>query len=213
MASKNWLWIVIACLLVIAVYKVGKFAGESKELAFQKEKEETRKAEFAKLLSLREQEKREAERRREQEKYKAEREKLTKELRESQERQNQISMDMLMAQSKFQQQQSEIASRPPPSTALMLDYLLSRNSNNLSSSIERYPLSSYTSKTPQRGLISGIVSSEDSFCALIGSEVVREGDIIDGIKIVKIHKDKVEFEKNGKRWTQALNETPGSEWQ
>jgi len=48
---------------------------------------------------------------------------------------------------------------------------------------------------------------------MVGSVFVREGDTIGDIKIVKIDKDKVEFEKNGKRWTQALNETPGSEWQ
>jgi len=101
---------------------------------------------------------------------------------------------------------------------VLRDYLLSRNSNNLSSSIkrypvERYPVSSYTTKIPQRGLVNGIVSSEDGFCALIGIEVVREGDTIDGITIVKIHPDKVEFEKDGKRWTQGLNETPGPEWQ
>jgi hypothetical protein len=64
------------------------------------------------------------------------------------------------------------------------------------------------------GLIKGIVSSENGFGALIGIEFVREGDTTsDGIKVIKIHKDKVEFEKNGKRWTQGLNETPGPEWQ
>jgi hypothetical protein len=80
-------------------------------------------------------------------------------------------------------------------------------------SIIRYPVSSYTSKTPQKGLVGGIVSSENGFGALIGIEFVREGDTIDGIKIIKIHKDRVEFEKNGTRWTQGLNETPGPRWQ
>jgi hypothetical protein len=63
------------------------------------------------------------------------------------------------------------------------------------------------------GLVKGIVSSEDGFGAMVGTVFVREGDTIGDIKIVKIHKDKVEFEKNGKRWTQGVNETPGSEWQ
>ncbi len=32
-------------------------------------------------------------------------------------------------------------------------------------------------------------------------------------KVIKIHKDKVEFERDGNRWTQRLNEPPGREWQ
>jgi hypothetical protein len=63
------------------------------------------------------------------------------------------------------------------------------------------------------GLIKGIVSSENGFGAMVGIEFVREGDTIGDITIIKIDKDKVEFEKDGKRWTQGLNETPGSEWE
>jgi len=63
------------------------------------------------------------------------------------------------------------------------------------------------------GRITAIISSDNSFGAMVGTEFVREGDTIDGIKIVKISKDKVEFEKNGKRWTQGWEETPGPEWQ
>ncbi|HUV63077.1 MAG TPA: hypothetical protein VMW24_04210 [Sedimentisphaerales bacterium] len=72
--------------------------------------------------------------------------------------------------------------------------------------------SSTTGSTMNR-VISGIVSSEDRFCALIGTAVVSEGDTIGGVKVVKIYKDKVEFEKDGKRWTQRLNEPPSPEWQ
>ncbi len=64
----------------------------------------------------------------------------------------------------------------------------------------------------QKGLIRGIVSSEDSFTALIDTQAVREGDTIHGVKIVKIHVDKVEFEKDGRQWTQELNETPSRQW-
>ena len=64
----------------------------------------------------------------------------------------------------------------------------------------------------RKGLIRGIVSSEDSFTALIDTQAVREGDTIHGVKIVKIYVDKVEFEKNGRQWTQGLNETPSRQW-
>ncbi len=55
MTTKDWKWIAIACLLVLVAYQVGKYHGENsaesrsreRELAFQKEKEATRKDEFA----------------------------------------------------------------------------------------------------------------------------------------------------------------------
>jgi hypothetical protein len=67
-------------------------------------------------------------------------------------------------------------------------------------------------RTPPRGLVTGIVRSQDSSTAVIGTHVVREGDTIDGITIVKIHDDRVEFEKAGQRWTQTLNQPPGEQW-
>jgi hypothetical protein len=68
-------------------------------------------------------------------------------------------------------------------------------------------------KVPPKGLVTGIVRSEDSSTAVIGTQVVREGETIDGVTIVKIHDDKVEFEKAGQRWTQTLNQPPGPQWE
>ena len=53
----------------------------------------------------------------------------------------------------------------------------------------------------RKGLIRGIVSSEDSFTALIDTQAVRERDTIHNVKVVKIYVDKVEFEKDGRQWT------------
>jgi len=47
-----------------------------------------------------------------------------------------------------------------------------------------------------------ILYSKDNPSALIGSTIAREGDVIDGVKVVKINKDTVEFEKDGEKWTQ-----------
>jgi hypothetical protein len=47
-----------------------------------------------------------------------------------------------------------------------------------------------------------ILYSEENPSALIDGEILKEGDVIDGVKIVKINKDTVEFEKEGERWTQ-----------
>lgn len=69
-----------------------------------------------------------------------------------------------------------------------------------------------STESPKAGTITGILYSEDKSFAIIGTDVVSEGQTIDGIKIVKIHPDKVEFEKDGKKWTQELGESPGPQW-
>lgn len=47
--------------------------------------------------------------------------------------------------------------------------------------------------------------------------MVREGDIIDGVTVVKIYKDRVVFEKEGTettiRWTQKIGEAPKAHWE
>jgi thioredoxin 1 len=40
--------------------------------------------------------------------------------------------------------------------------------------------------------------------AMINGYVAHEEDIIKGVKVLKIHKDKVEFEKDGRRWSQTM---------
>ncbi len=52
--------------------------------------------------------------------------------------------------------------------------------------------------------VKGIVYSEDSPAAVIGTQLVHEGDIISNITIVKINQDSVEFQINSKRWTQKV---------
>jgi uncharacterized membrane protein len=56
--------------------------------------------------------------------------------------------------------------------------------------------------SPKEVALKGILYSEDNSSALIGETIVAEGDIIDGVKVVKINKDSVEFEKDGEKWTQ-----------
>jgi uncharacterized membrane protein len=56
--------------------------------------------------------------------------------------------------------------------------------------------------SPKKVAIKGILYSEDNPSALIGETIVAEGDIIDGVKVVKINRDTVEFEKDGEKWTQ-----------
>jgi hypothetical protein len=57
-----------------------------------------------------------------------------------------------------------------------------------------------------RLVVNGIAYSKDRQTAMIGGEIVRKGDTIDGIRIVDIQRRKVEFEKDGKNWTQGVGE-------
>jgi hypothetical protein len=71
---------------------------------------------------------------------------------------------------------------------------------------------SATTTTTTRGLITGIMCTEEHSSAVIDGEIVREGDTIHGVKVVKIYKDRVEFEKGSKRWAQHPQEQPTNVW-
>lgn len=53
-------------------------------------------------------------------------------------------------------------------------------------------------------IVRSILHSESKPSAVIGTEIVHEGDTISGATILRILKDGVEFEKDGKRWTQKI---------
>ena len=55
---------------------------------------------------------------------------------------------------------------------------------------------------PTRLLMTGILYSDENPAAIVENKIVHEGDIVDSVRIVKIHKDKVEFEKDSCRWSQ-----------
>ena len=64
------------------------------------------------------------------------------------------------------------------------------------------------------GLVRGILYSETKPSIVIDDKrkIVYEGNTIEGVTIVKIHKDKVEFAKNDQRWTQKVGQTPKAHW-
>jgi hypothetical protein len=53
-------------------------------------------------------------------------------------------------------------------------------------------------------IVKGILYSEDNPSAVIGNSIVHEGETIRGVSIIKISQDSVEFEMNGKKWTQKV---------
>jgi hypothetical protein len=57
---------------------------------------------------------------------------------------------------------------------------------------------------PDELALTGILYSEDKPLAIIDGKIVKEGDIIHGVKVANIYKNEVEFEKNGMKWTQRM---------
>jgi len=55
--------------------------------------------------------------------------------------------------------------------------------------------------------LTAISYTEDNPLAIVDGKIVHEGDLIGGVRILKIHKDKVEFERSGTRWSQRLPAT------
>jgi hypothetical protein len=63
------------------------------------------------------------------------------------------------------------------------------------------------SETPEKSkelAVRGIVYSTEKPSAIIDDTVILEGQTIDGIRVVSITRETVEFEKDGKRWTQGV---------
>jgi hypothetical protein len=54
--------------------------------------------------------------------------------------------------------------------------------------------------------VTAIVFGEENASAIVDGSVVHEGDIIEGYKVVKIHREEVEFERKGKRFTRKIYE-------
>jgi len=63
-----------------------------------------------------------------------------------------------------------------------------------------------TANTENQGvlIIKDIVYSKDKPSAVIGSRIVYIGDTVNGMTVIKIDQDSVEFEKDGERWEQNV---------
>jgi len=62
------------------------------------------------------------------------------------------------------------------------------------------------------GLVEGIVYSSEKASAVVNHKIVHEGETILGVVVVKIYKDKVEFDKNGTKWEQKVGQKPEAYW-
>lgn len=52
--------------------------------------------------------------------------------------------------------------------------------------------------------LTGIFYTENNPTAVVDGKIVHEDDVIGGVRVLKIHKHKVEFERSGRRWSQSM---------
>lgn len=52
--------------------------------------------------------------------------------------------------------------------------------------------------------LTGISYAEDNPIAIVDGKIVHEEDMIGDVKVLKIHRGKVEFERSGRRWSQSM---------
>ena len=64
----------------------------------------------------------------------------------------------------------------------------------------------------QKGIIGGILYCDEDSTISIDGQVLRNGDTLYGVKVVKIYRDKVKFDKNGLQWEQRIRERPNPAW-
>ena len=64
----------------------------------------------------------------------------------------------------------------------------------------------------KNGVVTGILFNSENPRALVNNQVIHEGDVLGGVTVVKISRNKVEFEKNGKTWAQSVRQKPNSTW-
>lgn len=57
---------------------------------------------------------------------------------------------------------------------------------------------------PDRLIVGGILYNPENPSAIVSREIVREGDTVRGHKVIKIYRDRIEFEKDGEIITRRV---------
>jgi hypothetical protein len=62
------------------------------------------------------------------------------------------------------------------------------------------------------GLISGIVYAQDNPLVIIDGQILRQGQSIHGVRVIRIHHDHVDLERDSTTWTQKVGQPPADNW-
>ena len=66
--------------------------------------------------------------------------------------------------------------------------------------------------TAARGKLDGILYAIENSTILVDGQALNEGDTLYGVKVVRIDRRKVTFEKDGVRWQQRVRDLPNPNW-
>jgi len=205
MISKNWLWVVVACMVIATVHQIVKLGGDNAvesgspqaEQAFRPEQRPTNTASLAELPGILEEIKQPAAEPAQVEEPQQTPAPTTESLDPSPEEPSQAALET--------EEQAETAEtvplQEPPAPVIERP------------AIETAPPVPAPVAPSNKGLVRGIVYSDQRGSALIDETIVRTGGTIDGVKVLRIHTGGVDFEKNGRQWTQKVSQTPGLHWQ
>lgn len=204
MESKKWLWVVIVCLAIAAVYQIVKLTGgDSAELAspqagqaVEPDRRPIQMASLGELPTMPEE----------------------------------VEPPLIEAAEVEEPEQTPAVTpegsepspeEPEPDTAepaevvevaLVQDPPLPEIDQPVIETIPQSRAADAPVKFPNKGLVRGIVYSAEHGSALIDETIVRTGGTVDGVRIVRIHTGGVDFEKDGHEWTQKVGDTPGPQW-
>ena len=204
MDAKKWLWILIACLAIVAAYQIVKLTGGDSaepssprvEQAVEPDREPIQRASLGELPTMPEE----------------------------------VEPPLIEAAEVEEPEQTPAAtpegSEPSPEetepdtaepaevveVALVQDPPLPEIDQPVVEAIPQSRAADVPVEFRNRGLVRGTVYSAEDGSALIDETIVRTGGTVDGVKIVRIHAGGVDFEKDGHKWTQKVGETPGPQW-
>lgn len=209
MKSKNWLWVVITCLAIVVVYQIVRLPeGKSPDSPSQEmERISSQNQRTSHVVSLAEMSGMPEENEQSViDLSKIEKPQkpttITENLVSSSEGQDTFELAETEDAANSVEQTGTTAKQDPPS--LMSD-------GPAAGTIQAPLTTTSTAKSTNKGVVRGIIYSEEHGFTLIDETIVRTGAVIDGAKVVNIHAGGVEFEKEGRRWTQKVGEVSNSQ--
>ena len=202
MESKKWLWVVIVCLAIIAVYQIVQLTGGNSpdslspeiEPSFRPDQQTTHTASFAELPGTREEQQR-----------------PVIELAKVKKPQEPSTVTIERSVPSLEAQEQDIVDAAD--TVILQDPLSPVDDQPIVDTPQVPAASVLLVESSKRGLVRGIICSEDRGSALIDETIVQTGTIIGDVKVVNIYAGEVEFEKEGNRWIQKVSEAPDEKWQ
>lgn len=73
-------------------------------------------------------------------------------------------------------------------------------------------VSKFTGPKTKKGIVTGIFYSQNKTAAVVGGQIVKEGDTVNGVKVLRIRPDTVEFERDDKVWSQKIEQKANPAW-